>query len=101
MGHRVTPPEPWLPVFCCVFCWFCLFWLPEFPALPGFPVSFQQFSVLWEVPRQILQRLELAFLMVLALFEEMRLAKEVPCRCDSARIIGMILSGVKSTVPIV
>ena len=95
------PPEPWLPGFgCCGFCWL-LVWLPD-GLLPGFPVSFQQFSVTCEEPRQILQRIEgLAFLIVWPFEEEagaMWLAREVLCRFDSARIIGISLADVKSVV---
>ena len=99
------PPEPWLPGFgCCGFCWLLLVWLPD-ALLPGFPVSFQQFSVVCEEPRQILQRVGgLAFLIVWPLEEEagaMQLAREVLCHCDSARIMGISLVGVNSIVPII
>ena len=98
------PPDPWLPgVCCCCRCWL-LVWLPD-GLLPGFPVSFQQFSVVCEEPRQILQRVDgLAFLMVWPLEEEagaMRLARDVLCHCDSARIMEISLAGVNSVVPIV
>ena len=96
------PPEPWLPGFCR--CWVLLVWLPD-GLLLGFPVSFQQFSVMCEEPRQILQRVDgLAFLMVWPLEEEagaMRLAREVLCHYDPARIMGISLVGVNSVVPII
>ena len=98
------PPDPWLPgVCCCCHCWL-LVWLPD-GLLPGFLVSFQQFSIVCEELRQILQWVDgLAFLMVWPLEEEvgaMRIAREVLCHCDSARIMGISLAGVNSVVPIV
>ena len=58
-----------------------------------------------EEPRQILQQVDgLAPLMVWPLEEVvgvMRLAREVLCHCDSARIMGISLAGVNSVMPIV
>ena len=99
------PPEPWLPGFCCCsFYWLLLVWLPD-TLLPGFPVSFQQFTVVCEEPWQILQWMDgLAFLMVWPFKEEvgaMQLARDVLCHCNSARIMGISLADVNSIVPIV